>query len=161
MLQVRFSSYCNKGNLPKNSKTSNKQNGKAIRSIFNVVSSLLLEKLHFTETATIYPSQLWNHCELWGHSYICSERGGGTPKCMKMWKGRGVFKEHTHAYIFFKAAFSHLYCAFLFFTSLMRKWKLQHLEKLTLLLNIHQVFYIAFQLIPQDIGITSRNAIWL
>ena len=52
MLQVRFPSYCNKGKLPKNSKTSNRQNGKAIRSIFNMVSSLLLEKLSFTETAT-------------------------------------------------------------------------------------------------------------
>ena len=98
---------------------------------------------------------------------------GAIQKVYMLWRGRWYSKVYENvkrergfqraytAYIFFKEAFSHLYCVFLFFTSLMRKWKLQHLEKLTLLLNIHQVFYIAFQLIPQDIGITSRNAIWL
>ena len=66
----------------------------------------------------------------------------------------GVPEERTYAYNFFKAVFSHLFYLlylFLFFTSLMEKGKLSHLERLTLLLNIDQLLYIAFDLITQYI----------
>ena len=100
-----------------------------------------------------------------GHSKSTSalRRGEGRgyskriPKCRR---GGESWKIVSAPIIFLKRRF--LFWLFLFFDSLIGKWKLWHLEKLTVLLNIDRVFHIAFHLIPQNIWITtSKNTIWL
>ena len=60
----------------------------------------------------------------WSHSkskYALKEEERVLQKRAKTYKGKAIFKECTYTYIIFKAVFSHLYCLFSFFTSLMGK----------------------------------------